>query len=115
MPGIIPLELAGAPEIEVDGNAVARAFGLEVDQFRQLMEQRKITLLCERGTGEDAGLYRASFYHGTMRVRLVVDGAGTPVPGGFSVEGMPAAAGRDAAAPDAGQGNAAGPGSPSAP
>jgi hypothetical protein len=43
------------------------------------MEDRKITLLCERGTGEDAGLYRASFYLDGKRVRLVVDGDGNPV------------------------------------
>lgn len=44
-----------------------------------LMEQRKITVLCELGTGEDAGLYRASFYHEGKRVRLVVDREGNPV------------------------------------
>jgi hypothetical protein len=38
-------------------------------------------VLCERGTGEDAGLYRASFYHEGKRVRLVVDGDGNPVLG----------------------------------
>jgi hypothetical protein len=46
-----------------------------VAEFRQLMEQRRITVLCERGVGEDAGCFRASF-HGDRRVRLVVDAAG---------------------------------------
>ena len=45
-------------------------------EFRQLMEDRKITVLCERGIGDDEGLYRASFYHEGRRVRLVVDGQG---------------------------------------
>jgi hypothetical protein len=44
------------------------------------MEHRKITVLCERGTGEDRGLYRASFYHDGKRVRLVVDADGHPIP-----------------------------------
>jgi hypothetical protein len=30
-------------------------------------------VLCERGTGEDEGLYRASFYIERRRARLVVD------------------------------------------
>ena len=58
---------------------MAHGLGLSIEQFRQLMEDRKITLLCERGTGEDAGLYRASFYLDGKRVRLVVDGDGNPV------------------------------------
>jgi hypothetical protein len=28
-----------------------------VMEFRQLMEQRRITVLCERGVGEDAGRF----------------------------------------------------------
>ncbi len=67
------------PEVEIDAALVADGLGLEVDEFRRLMEQRKISVLCERGTGEDAGLYRASFYHGQRRVRMVVDASGTPV------------------------------------
>lgn len=55
---------------------MAGGFGLELAEFQRLMERGKITLLCERGTGEDAGLYRASFYHQGVRVRLVVDADG---------------------------------------
>src|SRR3546814_17898193 len=43
------------------------------------MDRRQITVLCERGTGEDAGLYRASLYHAGRRLRLVVDRDGMPV------------------------------------
>lgn len=75
----IPLELAGQPEIEIEGEVVARALGLDPAGFRALMEQRKIGVLCERGTGEDAGLYRASFYHQGRRARLVVDARGRVV------------------------------------
>ena len=57
----IAIELAPAREIAIDGGIVAHALGLEIDAFRQLMAERKVAVLCERGTGADAGLYRASF------------------------------------------------------
>jgi hypothetical protein len=69
----IPAALLHPFSIEIEGAVVAHALGLEVDAFRQLMTDRKITMLCERGTGEDSGCYRATFYHGSRRVRLVVD------------------------------------------
>ncbi len=64
------------PSIEIDGTRVARALGLEVAQFRQWMDQGRITVLCERGTGDDLGRFRASFYHGRRRARFIVDGSG---------------------------------------
>ncbi|MFC5570235.1 DUF6522 family protein [Lysobacter yangpyeongensis] len=78
----IPIDLldaAPAPPIEIDGARIARGLGLDVATFRQLMADRKITVLCERGTGEDSGFWRASFYHGERRVRVVVDGEGKVV------------------------------------
>lgn len=77
----IPVELHPSHGVEIDGALVARGLDLALGEFRQLMEHRKITVLCERGVGEDAGLYRASFYHHGKRVRLVVDGNGNPIPG----------------------------------
>lgn len=76
----IPLDLNSSLDIEIDGALVARGFGIDIAEFRQLMDDSKISVLCERGTGEDAGLYRASFYLRDKRVRLVVDGNGRPVP-----------------------------------
>lgn len=67
------------PAIEISGAMVAGELGLEVDEFRQLMDVRKIKVLCERGTGEDEGLYRATFYHGDRRARFIVDRHGRPV------------------------------------
>ncbi|WP_372017930.1 DUF6522 family protein [Pseudoxanthomonas sp. 10H] len=67
------------PRLEIDGAMVAQALGLEVAAFRQLMDDGKVRVLCERGTGEDAGTWRASFYHGTRRARFVVDARGRPV------------------------------------
>jgi hypothetical protein len=77
----IPAKLLAAPSIEIDGAVVAHALGLDVEVFRQLMDDRKITMLCERGTGPDHGRYRASFYHGDRRVRLVVDENGCVLSG----------------------------------
>ena len=64
------------PTIDIDGALVADQLGLAVDEFRQLMADGKIRVLCERGTGDDAGRFRASFYHGTVRARLVLDAGG---------------------------------------
>lgn len=77
----IPAKLSAAPSIEIEGAVVALALGLEVEVFRQLMTDRKITVLCERGTGPDNGRYRASFYYGNRRVRLVVDEEGRVLSG----------------------------------
>jgi hypothetical protein len=75
----IPFDLNPSRAVEIDGALVAPGLGLALADFRQLMAHGKITVLCELGTGEDAGLYRASFYHEGKRVRLVVDGEGNPV------------------------------------
>jgi hypothetical protein len=77
----IPAQLLEPPSIEIEGAVVALALGLDVDVFRQLMADRQITMLCERGTGPDNGRYRASFYHGKRRVRLVVDQDGRVLSG----------------------------------
>ena len=61
------------PELEIDGALVARAMGLDVAAFRQLMDDGKITVLCERGTGEDAGSHRATFYYEDRKARFIVD------------------------------------------
>lgn len=78
MPGAIPVQLSSARAVEIDGALVARGLGLATDAFRKLMADRQVTVLCERGTGEDAGFYRASFYYAGKRVRLVVDADGVP-------------------------------------
>ncbi|MEO6076426.1 MAG: DUF6522 family protein [Dokdonella sp.] len=75
----IPIELNPSTSVEVDAAVVAKGLGLEVRHFRELMQQGKVSVLCERGVGEDKGHYRASFYHLGKRVRLVVDGDGYPV------------------------------------
>ncbi len=56
----IPIDLNPTRAIEIDGGLVAHGLGLALPEFQQLMEHRKITVLCERGVGEHAGLYRAT-------------------------------------------------------
>ena len=53
-----------------------------------LMEQRRIAALCERGTGEDSGTYRATFYYEDRLTRLVVDREGQVVGSGELRSGM---------------------------
>ncbi len=76
---LLPLSFQPQPRqvpIEVDGAVVACELGLDVAVFRQLMDAEKITVLCERGTGEDEGTWRVSFYHDGRRARFVVDAQG---------------------------------------
>ena len=40
------------------------------------MANGKIATLCEGGTGDDEGRWRATFWHGRARARLVVDAEG---------------------------------------
>lgn len=67
---------AQQPVIEIDAALVADALALAVDDFRHQVEAGHIRQLCERGTGADAGTWRASFYHRGRRARFVVDSSG---------------------------------------
>lgn len=73
---LFPTRRVAAPSIEVDSALIAPGLGLESAEFQRLLDNGKIRVLCERGTGEDSGQYRASFYLGDRRVRLVVDANG---------------------------------------
>lgn len=63
--------------IEIDARIVADGLGIEPDQVEPRRQSGEIKALCERGTGEDAGLVRVTFYLGKRRLRLVVDANGT--------------------------------------
>lgn len=82
-----PLRLALVPApapapVEVDARLVAEGLGLDPAQVPAMVADRRIATLCERGTGEDAGLFRFTFYHRGRRVRLVTDADGEPLPAG---------------------------------
>lgn len=64
------------PDIAIAAALVAPRLGLDIDTFRALMGDGRIGVLCERGIGDDAGRYRATFYHHDARVRVVVDAEG---------------------------------------
>lgn len=65
--------------IHIEGALVAQALGLDVDTFRQRMDNKQISQLCERGTGEDLGLFRTTFYYQGKRARFVVDRDGNVI------------------------------------
>lgn len=66
-------------DVEIDAELVAPGLGLDVPTFRRLMAAGQVSVLCERGTGDDTGLVRGTFHHGGRRVRIVVDAQGRPV------------------------------------
>lgn len=61
--------------IKVNAAPIAQGLDLPLERFRELMETRRITTLCERGTGEDSGTYRFTFY-GKARLRVLTDATG---------------------------------------
>lgn len=76
----IAADAAARAIVEVDAGLVAQGLGLDSSQVPAMVADRRIATLCERGTGEDAGVYRFTFYYGRQRFRLMTDGAGEPVP-----------------------------------
>lgn len=70
-------EPAPAPGlVEVDARLIAEGLGLAPEQVPAMVADRRIATLCERGTGEDAGTYRFTFYYGKARLRLLTDATG---------------------------------------
>ncbi|KFL37116.1 DUF6522 family protein [Arenimonas donghaensis] len=68
--------------VDVDATAVAAGLGLDPARVPAMVADRRIATLCERGTGEDAGLFRFTFYYAGQRFRLVTDADGRPMPPG---------------------------------
>lgn len=73
---------APPPPVEVDARLVAEGLGLDPAEVPAMVADHRIATLCERGTGEDEGLFRFTFYHRGRRLRLVTDADGEPVPVG---------------------------------
>jgi len=61
---------------EIDAREVAPRLGLAPGEFRRLMDAGRISLLCERGVGEDTGRHRVTFFHGKRRARWIIDADG---------------------------------------
>ncbi|HLS83699.1 MAG TPA: DUF6522 family protein [Arenimonas sp.] len=66
--------------IDVDANLVGQALGLPPQEVPAMVEDGRIATLCERGTGEDAGHFRFTFYYGRRRLRIVTDHQGKVLP-----------------------------------
>ena len=60
----------------VGADAIAAALGIESERVQPLMRDGKITSVCERGVGEDAGRYRLTFLHANRAYHLIVDEEG---------------------------------------
>lgn len=60
----------------VDAAIIAPAFGIAPEETQGLMQNGTITSRSERGEGEDAGLFRLTFYHNNRAFRLTVNGSG---------------------------------------
>lgn len=64
------------PTLELDAAQIGAALGVAPSQVQVLIDEGTISVLCERGTGEDLGLSRITFYYRRQRLRLLVDHTG---------------------------------------
>lgn len=60
----------------IDAALLGDLFDLSPDRVQELMRKNEITSVCEHGEGEHEGQHRLTFFHGSRRVRLIVDDAG---------------------------------------
>ena len=57
---------------EVDAEVIATGFELAPTAVPRMMREGRITSVCERGEGEDAGWHRLTFFHEGRRLHLIV-------------------------------------------
>ena len=62
--------------ISVDATLIAQGLGIEPSAVQPRMREGKITGFCEQGADQDTGRYRLTFFHGSRRLRLIVDREG---------------------------------------
>jgi hypothetical protein len=67
---------APAPKLELDAGPVGEGLGVDPREVAAMIDAGIISVLCERGTGEDQGLHRISFYYRRQRLRLLLDRGG---------------------------------------
>lgn len=60
----------------VDATLLSVAFGRPVEEIKASMQDGRITSRCEKGSGEDAGRWRLTFYHAGRALRLTVNEEG---------------------------------------
>jgi hypothetical protein len=62
--------------IQIDATIVAEGLGIPPLLFMDLLQDGKITSLCERGVDVDNGRHRLTFFSEQRRLRLIVDDSG---------------------------------------
>lgn len=62
--------------VEIDASVIAEGLGIALPLLRKQMRAGKITSLSERGTDDDIGRHRVTFFSEHRRFRLVVDERG---------------------------------------
>lgn len=62
--------------VTVDAALVAEGLRLRADAVPSMLRDGSITCRFERGTAEDDGRYRLTFWHENLRFRVVVDETG---------------------------------------
>lgn len=67
----------GDDAIEIEASVIAEGLDLSLDELRRQMRTGRITSLSERGTGDDEGRHRLTFFSVHRRFRVVVDARGT--------------------------------------
>lgn len=68
-----------ADGFDVDAELIGEGLALAPARVVELLRKGAITSRVERGEGDDAGRWRLSFYHASIRFRLIVDGEGAIV------------------------------------
>ena len=65
--------------IQVDAKLIAEGLGIDLPSVQARMRDGKITSRYERGTDEDEGRHRLTFFAEHCRLRLVVDETGSVI------------------------------------
>jgi hypothetical protein len=63
----------------ISATIIAAGLAVQPGLVQPLMREGAITSLCERGLDRDAGKVRVTFFHGTRRLRLVLDATGNVI------------------------------------
>lgn len=60
----------------VDAALIGELLHVPATSVPILMRERRITSICERGTGQDEAEFRLTFFYRSRRARLITDAAG---------------------------------------
>lgn len=71
--------VVGDSEFLIDAELLSQLLDLPASRVPELMRNREITSICERGVDDDEGKYRLTFFYRNRRARLSTDGIGRVV------------------------------------